>query len=407
MASLQKRGKYYYGRWKKTTKNEQLDVRKSLGIKYKPQAKEALETLDELEQTGQINPYSPNFDPKVILKEQKQQEEGLGISTMREAADYFYMKKSHLSSKTVKNSGSGKRSDRGAYERAIEFFIKKNDIADLSPKLVKRIHFEKVIFRDIKPDTMWYYFSQLRVFWNKLLEWGIVETNYLNAIKKDLPDKKSNIRPKMLTKKELDRLFKTFDDDLKRKRARPDWDESLNQHWFKPMMAIYFYCGLRKNELGFDPDLDYSGLQKKNLQYYSDELALISLPATKGHDERNVPIPKDCRKYLQSYLDIRGSLKPENYVFIYMGGSRKGWPVTGNRAYRQFKHYLKLAKLPKTRTLHGMRHERITFWMDNGFNAAEAQFMAGHTDIHTTLIYTHLTGQNLYKKMRNMEKGGD
>jgi integrase len=90
-----------------------------------------------------------------------------------------------------------------------------------------------------------------------------------------------------------------------------------------------------------------------------------------------------------------------------MGGSRKGWPVTGNRAYRQFKHYLKLAELPKKRTLHGMRHERITFWMENDFNTAEAQFMAGHTDIRTTLKYTHLTGINLYKKMKEMEKRRD
>jgi integrase len=403
MASLQKRGKYYYGRWQKIVKDEHLDVRKSLGIRHKLKAKEALEKLEDLEEEGQIDPYSRSFDPKQTLKELNSNDE-LAIRTMREAADYFYMKKSHLSDKTVKNSGSGKQSDRGAYERAIEHFLKKNELANTPPKLVRKHHFEAIIFKKgIKMATRRFYFRQLRAFWNKLLEWKIVENNYLKAIKNDLPDQKSNIRPKMLSKKELVTLFKAFDKDLKRKRARPDWDENLNQHWFKPVMAIYFYCGLRKNELCFDSGLDYSGLQGKNLQYYNDELAIITLPATKGRKERNVPIPKECKNYLQSYLDIRGSLKPEDYVFIYMGGSRKGWPVTGNRAYRQFKHYLKIADLPKSRTLHGMRHERITFWLENGFNPAEAQFMAGHTSIRTTQGYTHLKGQNLYKKMKRME----
>jgi integrase len=324
---------------------------------------------------------------------------------MREAADYFYRKKAHLSDKTVKHDGSGKQSHRGAYERAIEHFINKNDLADVSPKLVKQIHFENIIFKKgIKVPTRKFYFRQLRVFWNKLLDWNIVEKNYLKAIKKDLPDEKSNILPKMIDEEELHRLFRAYDKDLYRKRARPDYDESLTQHWFKPMMSIYFYCGLRKNEVGFDSDIDYSGLQGKNLEYPDGELALIHLPATKGRRERAVPLPRPCKNEIESYLEQRGSLKPDDYVFIYMGGSRKGWPVTGNRAYRQFKHYLELAGLPKTRTIHGMRHRSITSLLEDGFNTSEVQFMAGHSDVKTTGKYTHLTGRNLLKKMQKMEE---
>jgi hypothetical protein len=165
----------------------------------------------------------------------------------------------------------------------LSIFSKKNDLANTPPKLVRQHHFEAIIFKKgIKPNTRGFYFKQLRVFWNKLLEWGIVENNYLKAIKKDLPDEEENIRPKMLSKKEFEKLFKSFDDELKRKRARPDWDESLAQHWFKPVMAIYFYCGFRKNELCFDSDLDYSGLQGRNLQYHNDELAILYLPPQKG-----------------------------------------------------------------------------------------------------------------------------
>jgi integrase len=341
-----------------------------------------------------------------MLQEQKQKNEGLGINTMREAADYFYMKKDHLSNSTVHNAENRTIHNSGAYEQAIEHFISKNDIADLSPRLAEKSHFEKIIFKpDIKTPTRWFYFKQLRVFWNKLLDWNIVKNDYLASIKKDMPKKRSNLRPKMLSQDELHLLFRTFDKELERKRARPDWDESLLQHWFKPLMAVYFYCGLRRSEAAYNSKVHYSGLKGKNLQYDAGELATIYLTDTKGRKERVIPIPKPCKRALLTYLDVRGTIKPDDYVFIYLGGFRKGWPVRGEQAYKKFKHYLKKAGLPKSRTLHGLRHERVTTWIEKGFNPAEAQFMAGHTSIKITEGYTHLTGKNLYEKMRRMEEG--
>jgi hypothetical protein len=108
----------------KGIKGRRKNVRRSLGIQHKAKAKETLEKLEDLEEEGQIGPYSQGFDPKQTLKALNSNDE-LAIGMMREAADYFYMKKLHLSDKTVKNSGSGKQSDRGAYERAIEHFLKK------------------------------------------------------------------------------------------------------------------------------------------------------------------------------------------------------------------------------------------------------------------------------------------
>jgi site-specific recombinase XerD len=404
MASLQKIGKYYYGRWQKITETGREDVRKSLGIKYKPQAKEALEKLEKLEETEAINPYSSNFDPKTILKEQKQKKEGLGIHTVREAADYFYKKKSHLSNASVNSDKDFSMNTGGAYERVIEFFIKKNDIADLSPRLVQRQHFENVIFRDVKPATMGFYFRTLRAWWNKLLEWNIVETNYPAMIKSDIPAQKDNVREKMMTERELEQLFETFDDDLKKKRKQKHWNDGLAQHWFKPLIAVYFYCGLRKHEAAFSSDLSYSGLKRQNIYFENDLPVLIELSATKGQTERSVPIPEACQRYLKPYLVMRGDLKYDDYIFVYNGTRRKGFPVTGARVYREFKRYLKMARLPGTRSIHGMRHQFVTSSLEDGFSTSEVQFMAGHSNVKTTENYTHLTGKGLLKKMRRLKR---
>lgn len=404
MASLKKRGRYYYIKFSKTVDGKIVESVKSLRIRYKDKANQALEDLEKLEEAGNIDPFREGFNPRKILDELNSGR-ALEIYTVREAADYFYKKKSHLSNSTVKNAANRTMDNSGAYEQAIEHFIALNDIADLSPLLVKQHHFENVIFKPgIKPATRHFYFKQLRVWWNKLLDWEIVKHNHLAAIKKDLPEIRDNTRPKMLTRKELGILFTTFDKELNRKLRIKEYDETRTQRWFKPLIAVYFYCGLRKHEAAYKSDLEYSGLQGNNLYFENNKVEMIYLPATKGRKERSIPVPAPCQQLLHRYLEQRGPIGYQDYLFVYHGGRRRGYPVTGAQAYRVFKHYLEKANLPDSRTLHGMRHERITRWIEDGYSLKEAGVMAGHTSQSVTQGYTHLAGRHLLKKMRVIEQ---
>lgn len=167
-------------------------------------------------------------------------------------------------------------------------------------------------------------------------------------------------------------------------------------------MAVYFYAGLRKHEAAYDPGLPYSGLKGENLIYEKSELAYIYLPPTKGRKERQVPISKELGSYLEEYLKIRGEIGPEEYLFVYTGGHQKGKPVRGERAYKEFKRYLKEAGIPSKRTIHGMRHQAVTSWIEKGFHTAEAGYMAGHSSQRVTEKYTHLTAKRLKEKMDRM-----
>lgn len=404
MASLKKRGSHYYIKFTKTVDGDTTERVKSLGIKYKKEATEALETLEKLEERGVINPYHKAFDPQAILKEINSEDEQLEIDTVRDAADQFYSKKSHLSNSTVHNAKNRTIHNSGAYEQAIEHFISLNNIADLPPMMIRKHHFEKVIFKsNIKPATRHFYFKQLRVWWNKLLEWNVVQNNYFPSIKKDLPEKSSNARPKMLRPQELQKLFAAFDKDLQRKKKLPEFDKDRVQHWFKPLIGVYFFCGLRKHEAAYKSTLPYSGLQGQNLEFNDETLQLIYLPPTKGRKERSIPVPEPCQKLISEYMDRRGSVGHDDYLFVYNGGPRKGYPVTGARASKAFNNYLKKAKIPRSRTLHGMRHERITRWLEQGYNIFETQFMSGHSKTSQTREYTHLKAQKLLEKQRRID----
>ncbi|TYP92099.1 Site-specific recombinase XerD [Fodinibius salinus] len=405
MASLKKRGSNYYIKFSRMVEGETTERVKSLGLSNKREAEKALETLEKLEDRNVIDPYHKEFEPQAILKEYNRNDKQIQINTLREAADYFYNRKSHLSNSTVHNAENRTIHNSGAYEQAIEHFISLNDIADLPPLMVRQHHFEKVIFKpNIKPATRHFYFKQLRVFWNKLLDWDVVEHNYFAAIKKDLPDKKSNTRPKMLRAKELKELFNAFDKDLERKLQLPEYDKNQAQHWFKPLIGIYFFCGLRKHEAAYKSTLPYSGLQGRNLQFDDSMLQLIYLPPTKGRKERSIPVPSYCKQLIDEYLSIRGEVGADDYLFVYNGGPRKGYPVTGARASKAFNKYIKKADIPTSRTLHGMRHERITRWLEQGYNIFETQFMSGHSKTSQTREYTHLKAQKLLEKQHKIDQ---
>ena len=388
MAFLTKRGKYYSINWRTSVDGKVKSTRKALGTRHKDVAEKMLKELEKLESLGRINPFANGFYPKKELQRNTQKETVL-CNTVRESIELFYKSKGHLSPATI-----------GAYQRALDHFVELNELSDVHPTNVLSYHFENVIFKKgITSATRHYYFRHFRSWWKFLLKKNIVEKDYFTMLKEDLPRIRENTRPKMISEEELGILYKKFDEELSRKKDLPEFDPNLVQHWFKPIVSLYFYGGLRKHEAAYDPELSYSGLKGENLIYENGELSYISLPPTKGRKERLIPIINELKKELDAYLKIRGKISPSDYVFIYTGGNTKGQPVRGMRVYREFKRYCKEAGIPTSRTLHGMRHQAVTTWIEKGFHTAEASYMAGHSSQKVTEKYTHLTVKLLKDKM--------
>jgi site-specific recombinase XerD len=388
MAHLKKRGRYYSVRFYSSTNGKVKTVTKSLGTRHKDVAQKMVRELEKLESLGKIDPYRSGFNPQRALKAHQQKDQ-IQCASVKEALEIFYQAKQHLSPATI-----------AAYKRALDHFVDLNDLEKTDPRSITARHFEKVIFKKgINAATRHYYFRHMRTWWRFLKKRKIVDQDYFELIREDLPKIQENTRPKMITEQELQKLFKVFDKELERKKKLPEFDPDKVQHWFKPVIAIYFYGGLRKHEATYSPDINYSGLQGENLTFEDGTLTYIDLPATKGRKERRIPIIRSLRCYLNEYLAIRGPVGPKDYLFMYMGGKTKGQPVRGDRVYREFKRYAKVAGISSTRSLHGMRHQAVTQWIDDGFHTMEASLMAGHSSIQVTEKYTHLTAKRLKEKM--------
>ncbi|MCH8494003.1 MAG: site-specific integrase [Balneolales bacterium] len=390
MAYIKKVKNTYYLRWRSYHDGVEKINLKSLGTRYKDVAQRKLVQLQKLHDLGEIDFDHPDFNPAEALREDKPITQ---VLTVRNAVDSFYnAKKSFWSAQTLKTN-----------QNVLEYWIRSQNLESISIRKVNEGYFRHVLQRlDIKATTKHYYYRHFKSFWTYLVESKIVLKDIVTPLRKELPNKRDNTRPKMLTIEEFDLLVKTFELDQAQKRAKYKYNDDLVQDWFLPIVAILFYAGLRRSEVAYQIRIEYSGLKGKNLIYEKGKLEFIALPPTKGKTERIIPISATLKKYLDPYLKKRGVINPDDYVFVYSGGAYAGMAVRARKVYEVFKKILNIAGIPHTRTLHGMRHRAVTNWIEQGFHTAEAKIMAGHSSVTVTEGYTHLTAKRLKEKMDSL-----
>ena len=62
---------------------------------------------------------------------------------------------------------------------------------------------------------------------------------------------------------------------------------------------------------------------------------------------------------------------------------------------RAFDNAVTRARLPEGFTQHDLRHRRITTWLGEGKSAVLVKEAVGHSDLRTTMAYTHLSREHL------------
>lgn len=191
-----------------------------------------------------------------------------------------------------------------------------------------------------------------------------------------------------LPKRDQSHQIKFLDEDqMVRLLSQPDISK-VQGFRDKAIMETLFSTGLRVSEL-VSLNRDQINLQRR-------EFGVIG----KGQKARVVYLSKRAAEWLGKYLKTRNDYyKP---LFIRYGGKKpeidrngESLRLTARSMERLLDKYVAKAHLPVKATPHTLRHSFATDLLMAGADLRSVQELLGHSNIATTVIYTHVTNKRL------------
>ena len=184
------------------------------------------------------------------------------------------------------------------------------------------------------------------------------------------------------------------------------------------MAKIIYGCGLRVGEC--------LQLRVKDIDF---ERNAVTIRSGKGDKDRETVLPESIKKELGEHIikiqkihekdrenNVPGVQLPhaferkspnagKEWIWFWLFPSYKVSldPITNIvRRHHVFRSVLQEnikkaafdAKIPKRVTVHTLRHSFATHLLENGYDIRSIQEILGHTDVRTTMIYTHVANKN-------------
>ena len=142
----------------------------------------------------------------------------------------------------------------------------------------------------------------------------------------------------------------------------------------KTILTLTFSVGLRVSEI---TNLKIEDIDSKRM--------LIHIKNAKGRKDRIVPLSQKVLDLLRTYYK---QYKPKEYLFN--GQSNQQYSIRSCQAI--YKKYI-----DDKGHIHQLRHSCFTNLLENGTDLKIIQKIAGHSNVKTTEIYTHVSNQLLSK----------
>lgn len=208
------------------------------------------------------------------------------------------------------------------------------------------------------------YIRALRAMFTKFVEWGFIPKNPFTSLK--LPKQQKN-------------EIKFFSEDEFIKLLKSESNQTL-----RDLYNLDFYTGLRLAEI---INLDWSNVHLK------ESFILIgdSSFKTKARKVRRVPLCTKAIEILENRIPKLYQAKKKNYVFC----KPNGFQFTGNYVSKHFKKLLRVNGYSEEYHFHSIRHSTASNLARMGVAVPMIQQILGHSNIQTTMIYTHTNFSDL------------
>ena len=253
----------------------------------------------------------------------------------------------------------------------LEAFMMRNDLK-LENVTLEQLHTFAASLHEygITPRSQARVLSGVRSFFRFLVLDGVVESDPTELL--EWPSLPEHL-PVVLTLEEIDRI----EDSIDLSKAEGARNRAI--------IEVLFSCGLRVSEL---VNMKLSDL------YLEDRVLLVR---GKGNKERLVPVSTKAIADLKRWFFDRNLMKikqgEDDYVFL----NRRGAHLTRTMILIMVKRQAEEAGIKKTISPHTFRHSFATALLQGGADLRSIQAMLGHEKIDTTLVYTHISNEQLRK----------
>lgn len=253
----------------------------------------------------------------------------------------------------------------------LEAFMMRNDLK-LENVTLEQLHTFAASLHEygITPRSQARVLSGVRSFFRFLVLDGVVESDSTELL--EWPSLPEHL-PVVLTLEEIDRI----EDSIDLSKAEGARNRAI--------IEVLFSCGLRVSEL---VNMKLSDL------YLEDRVLLVR---GKGNKERLVPVSNKAIADLKRWFFDRNLMKikpgEDDYVFL----NRRGAHLTRTMILIMVKRQAEEAGIKKTISPHTFRHSFATALLQGGADLRSIQAMLGHEKIDTTLVYTHISNEQLRK----------
>ena len=158
--------------------------------------------------------------------------------------------------------------------------------------------------------------------------------------------------------------------------------ECLYHPTYRVCLSTIYMCGLRLNEAVHLQVQDVDG-----------ERLMLHVRHGKGAKDRYVPLPQSGLEMLRRYWATH-----QHPVWLFPSPKTKmecpalaTKPIGASGVQKTFRAALRKSGIQKPATVHTLRHSYATHLLEADVSLRVIQSYLGHSDIRTTMIYTHLT----------------
>jgi len=114
-------------------------------------------------------------------------------------------------------------------------------------------------------------------------------------------------------------------------------------------------------------------------------------------EERVVFVAGEAREVLDRLYRERRN-ESNDLVFPGTGGGK----LNGQYVSKRFRHYRRMAMLPKNIRFHSLRHTYASWLVEGGVDLYRVKELMGHSSIQTTMRYAHLAPDNLRNEVERV-----